>query len=141
MVNKERTISPLLARYRLATILIWVGVLIWVPLIILRSIGQKPSLFWFLPLHLLGVVGGSRLKAAVRREMGNPPPKKTRLHTLGQILVLVGILVWVIYFYLKLVVHTPVDVGQFLPYHLAAMLGGVAILLMDFLNRHPKSRS
>jgi hypothetical protein len=48
-------------------------------------------------------------------------------------------LVWAIYFYLKLVIHAPVEVSQFLPYHLAAMLSGVAILLVNFLVNRQKS--
>ena len=68
-----------------------------------------------------------------RREMGAEPPKKTRLRTLGHILVFIGISVWGVYFYLKLVVHADVDVSQFLPYHLTAMLSGVVILFVNFL--------
>jgi hypothetical protein len=139
MVTKEETLSRELTRYRLATALIWVGVLTWIPFIILRTLGQKPSLFWFLPFHLIGVVGGSRLKAAVRREMGAPPTKKTLLRTVGHILVFTGIMVWVVYFSLKLIFHLPVEVGQFLPYHLTAMLSGIVILLVNFLVNRQKS--
>jgi len=137
MVTKEETLNPTITRYRLATAMIWVGVLTWVPFIILRTMGQKPSIFWFLPFHLLGVVGGARLKAAARREMGCAPPQKTWLRILGHILLFTGISVWVVYFSLKLGFHAPVEVGQFLPYHLTAILSGIAILLVNFLvNRH-----
>lgn len=48
MVTKEGTLKPtLLTRYRLGTVLIWVGVLTWVPFIILRTMGQNQSIFWF----------------------------------------------------------------------------------------------
>ncbi len=133
MVTKDEALPTSLTRYRLASVLIWIGVLTWVPFIILRTMGQKPSLFWFLPFHLIGVVGGSRLKAAVRREMDLESPKKTRLRTLGHMLVGIGIFVWVVYFSLKLIFHAPVEVGQFLPYHLTAILSGIAILLINFL--------
>ncbi len=133
MVTREVTLNPGLVRYRLATALIWIGVLTWVPFIILRSMGEYPSIFWFLPFHLIGVAGGSRLKAAARREMGAPPPNKTQLQTIGRILVITGIMVWVVYFALKLVFHTPVEAVQFLPYHLTAMLSGIAIILVNFL--------
>ncbi|MBL7162495.1 MAG: hypothetical protein ISS57_07800 [Anaerolineales bacterium] len=139
MVIKEKVISPALNRYRLATALIWVGVLAWVPFITLRTVGQKPSLFWFLPFHLIGVVGGSRLRAAARREIGIAPQKKRSLRTTGHILVFVGILVWVPHFYLKLVAHMLVEVSQFLPYHLTAVLSGVALLLVNFLVNRRKS--
>ena len=98
MVTKKETLSPGLIRYRLATALIWLGVLIWVPFIIFRIMGVYLSIFWFLPIHLIGVVGGSRLKAAAPREMGAPPPKKTQLRTIGHILVITGIMVWVVFF-------------------------------------------
>ena len=139
MVTKKETLSPGLVRYRLGTALIWLGVLTWVPFIILQIMGEYQSIFWFLPFHLIGVVGGSRLKAAARREMGAQPPKKTQIRTIGHILVITGIMVWVVYFSLKLGFHTPVEVGQFLPYHLAAMLSGIAILLVNLLVTRQKS--
>ena len=132
MVTKEDSLIPAIARYRLANILIWTGVLTWVPFILLRFAGEKPNIFWFLPFHLLGVVGGARLKAAARRDLGEATPKKTRLRTLGHILVFTGIFVWVIYFFLKLVLHIPLEVSQFLPFHLTAMLSGVAVLFINF---------
>lgn len=133
MVTKESTINSGLFHYRLANALIWVGVLTWVPFLMMRTIGLKPSIFWFLPFHLIGVVGGARLKAAARLKMGTPPKQKTLLQTIGHILVITGIMVWVVYFSLKLIFDIPVEVGQFLPYHLTAMLSGVAILLVNFL--------
>jgi polyferredoxin len=139
MVTKESGLLPAIVRYRLASALIWIGVLTWVPFILLRFAGEKPNIFWFLPFHLLGVVGGSRLKAAARRDLGENAPKKTRMRTLGHMLVFSGIMVWVIYFYLKLVAHMPVEVNQFLPYHLTAMLSGVAILLVNFWRQRRNS--
>jgi hypothetical protein len=139
MVTKENNLIPAITRYRLATILIWVGALTWVPFIILRFAGERPNIFWFLPFHLLGVVGGSRLKAAARRDLGAATYQKTRLRTLGHILVFTGIMVWVVYFSLKLVVHLPVEVGQFLPFHLTAMLSGVIILFLNFWRERRKN--
>jgi hypothetical protein len=127
------------ARYRLANLLIWIGVLTWLPFIFLRFAGEKPNIFWFLPFHLIGVVGGSRLKSSARRDLGSTAHQKTRLRTLGHILVFTGIMVWVIYFFLKLVVHMPVEVSQFLPFHLTAMLSGVAVLFVNFWLERQKS--
>ena len=141
MVTKEMNLISANTRYRLATVLIWIGVLTWVPFILLRFAGEKPNIFWFLPFHLLGVVGGSRLKAAARRDLGENAPHKTHLRTLGHILVFTGILVWVIYFFIKLVIHTAVEVGQFLPFHLTAMLSGVTVLFLDFWLERRKSSS
>jgi polyferredoxin len=139
MVTKEDGLISPIGRYRLANLLVWVGVLTWVPFILLRFAGEKPNIFWFLPFHLLGVVGGSRLKAAARRDLGEDAPRKTRLRTLGHILVLTGISVWVVYFFVKLVLHLPVEVGQFLPFHLTAMLSGVAILFLNFWRERQKA--
>lgn len=139
MVTKNEVLIPAATRYRLANALIWIGVLTWAPFILLRFAGEKPNIFLFLPFHLFGVVVGSRLKAAARRDLGAALPKKTRLRTLGHILVFTGIMVWVAYFFLKLAVHMPVEVSQFFPYHLAAMLSGVAILFLNFWRERGKS--
>ena len=138
MVTRAYNSIPALLRYRIANLMIWIGVLAWVPFILLRIGGEKPNIFWFLPFQLLGVVGGSRLKSASRRELGESAPKNTRLRRLGHILVFTGIMVWVVYFFLKLVAHYPVEVGQFLPFHLTAMLSGVAILFINFWRERRK---
>ena len=72
--------------------------LTWLPFILLRFAGEKPNIFWFLPFHLLGVVGGSRLRTAARRELGTDPKTRPASH-LGKILIFIGVLVWMIYFF------------------------------------------
>jgi len=139
MVTRENEWLTPIARFRLANALIWVGVLTWVPFIAMRLSGAKPNIFWFLPFHLLGVVGGARLKSAARRDLGAGVPKKTRLRSMGHFLIFTGITVWVIYFFLKLALHMPVEAGQFLPFHLTAMLSGVAILFLNFWRERQKS--
>ena len=139
MVTKGEVFPAVETRYRLATVMIWVGGLTWNPFIVMRILGNTPSIFWFLPFHLIGVVGGSRMKALARREMGALPPQKTRLRTLGYMLIILGILVWMLYFSLKLIFQVPVEVVQLLPYHLAAVLSGIALLLVNFLVLRRKS--
>ncbi len=139
MVARERTTNTALMRYRVGLALIWTGVLTWLPFILLRASGSKPSIFWFLPFHLTGVIGGSRLRAKARREMGAAAPKKNVFRTLGHSLIFLGILVWGVYFYLKLVAGQPVDVGAFLPYHLTGVLGGIALLGAGYLVNARKS--
>lgn len=135
MVTDEKIHNVALTRYRLGTVSIWLGVLTWVPFIALRMAGEKPSLLWFLPFHLLGVIGGSRLRSTARRDMGTPPAKKSRLRMLGHTLILLGILVWVPYLYAKLVLQQEMEVMNFLPFHLAGILSGIFILALDyFLN-------
>ncbi len=133
MVTDEKIQNTALARYRLGTALIWLGVMTWLPFIVLRIVGEKPSLFLFLPLHLIGVVGGSRMRSLARKEMGAPPSKKILLRVLGHGLIYIGILVWAPYFYLKVFTQASVDVMNFLPYHLTGVLGGISLLVISYL--------
>jgi hypothetical protein len=136
MVAEERTANSALLRYRAGLVLIWIGVLTWLPFIVMRASGYKPSLFWFLPFHLIGVIGGSRLRKMAREEMGADAPKKNAFRTIGHSLIFLGIMVWGVYFYLKLAAGQAVDVGGFLPYHLSGIFGGIAFLVIGyFVNR------
>ena len=140
MVTEEKVIDHIVLRYRLGTILIWLGVLTWVPFIFLRAIGEKPPFLIFLPFHLIGVVGGSSLRSVARRQLGMQPPVRRSLHTVGHILVLLGISVWLPYLYLKLVLGQPVDVMDFLPFHLTGVLGGVFLHLLGFVMHRYRQR-
>ena len=134
MVTEEKIMYSALTRYRLGTVLVWLGVMTWAPFILLRIAGERLSFLWFLPFHLLGVVGGSRLRSAARKEMGAGAPAKGILHFIGHGLIYLGVLVWAPYFYLKLIAHQPVEVMDFLPYHLAGVLGGIAVLGFGYLS-------
>ena len=129
-----------LTRYRLGTVLIWLGVLTWAPFILLRIAGERPSLFLYLPFHLVGVMGGARLRASARREMDMPPPKRNRLRAAGHGLIYLGILVWAPYFYLKMFTGMPTEVMDFLPYHLVGVFGGVAVLGISHLADRIKAK-
>ena len=130
--EKGATFDAALMRYRLGIVLIWIGVLTWAPFIVMRANGIYPSIFWFLPFHLTGVIGGSRLRAAARREMGKEAPKKNAFRTIGHILIFLAIAVWGVYFYLKLVAGLPVEVTDFLPYHLTGIFGGIGLLTVNY---------
>ena len=103
MVTDEKIPNTALIRYRLGTLLIWLGIVTWLPFIVLRIAGEKPSLLWYLPFHLLGVIGGSRLRSIAQKEMGKLAPPKNALRMIGHSLIYLGILVWAPYFYLKLI--------------------------------------
>lgn len=140
MVTEEKVISNIVVRYRLGMILVWLGVLTWAPFIFLRAIGESPSFLVFLPFHLIGVIGGSRLRSAARKELGMPPSKKNVLNMAGHAMILLGILVWVPYLYLKLVMGQSVEVMNFLPFHLTGVLGGVLLHLLSYIiRRHTNS--
>lgn len=119
--------------YRWGTLLIWLGVLIWVPFILLKLDGENPSFLWYLPFHLLGVVGGSRLRSFARKELELPRRKRNLLQMAGSILIALGILSWAPYFYMKMFTQTPVDVMDFLPFHLTGVLGGILLLGINHL--------
>jgi hypothetical protein len=136
MVTDEKITNPALMRYRLGTALIWLGVMTWLPFVVLRIAGEKPSLFWYLPFHLLGVIGGSRLRSLASREMGVVAPKKNILRAIGHGLIYTGILVWVPYLYLKLIVQQPVNVMNYLPFHLTGVLGGVLCIALSYVSGH-----
>lgn len=133
MVTDEKISNGALIRYRLGSVFIWLGVLVWAPFIVLRIKGEQPPMSLYLPFHLLGVIGGSRLRAFARKELGLPKPQKTRLQLLGHGLIWSGILVWVPYYYFKVVVGQPVDVMDYLPYHLTGILIGVLLLVVNML--------
>jgi hypothetical protein len=139
MVTQEKIISSIVLRYRLGTVLIWLGVLTWVPFIFLRAIGENPQFLVFLPFHLVGVIGGSRLRSIARKELGLLPPEKNRLVIAGHILIWLGILVWVPYLYIKLVLGQSVEAMNYLPYHLAGVFGGVLLYILNYvLDRNRK---
>lgn len=131
MVTDEKIYNAAWMRYRLGNVFIWLGVLVWVPFIVLRIMGEQPSMSLYLPLHLLGVMGGARLRTYARKELGIPKPQKTRLQLLGHGLIWAGILVWVPYYYLKVVSNQPVDVMDYLPYHLICVFGGIILILIN----------
>lgn len=133
MVTEEKILGSAMQRYRLGAILVWIGVFTWVPFILLRVVGERPPFLWFLPFHLLGVVGGSRLRAIARKELGISPPKRSILLIASHLSIILGILVWVPYLYLKLVMGQPVEVIDYLPYHLTGVLGGVFLHVLNYV--------
>ena len=126
MVTDEKIYNAALRRYRFGNILVWLGVLVWVPFIVLRVMGEQPSMSWYLPLHLLGVMGGSRLRAFASKELGMLPAKKSRLRRIGHGLLFVSVLVWAPYYYLK-AMEQPVELMDYLPFHLVGVLSGMVI--------------
>ena len=94
--------------------------------------GENPSFLLFLPVHLLGVIGGARLRSIARQELGLIPNKKSYLTLAGHLMIILGILVWVPYLYLKLVMGQSVEVMSYLPYHLSGVLGGVSLHILNY---------
>lgn len=141
MVANDKIDNTTRVRFKLGTILIWMGVMTWLPFIVLRIAGEKPSLFLFLPVHLIGVISGSRMRSLARKEMATPPYRaKKKLQIYGHGLIYTGILVWAPYFYLKLFTQKSIDVMDFLPYHLTGVFGGILLLVISYLKSRPRSK-
>jgi hypothetical protein len=133
MVTEEKMINTVMLRYRLGTVLLWLGIFTWVPFIFLRAIGDQPPFLYFLPFHLVGVIGGSRLRSSARQALDLVPPRKRLLGLAGHALIITGILVWVPYLYSKLALGQAVEVMSYLPFHLAGVLGGVTLHVLSYL--------
>jgi len=109
-------------------ILIWLGVLAWVPYVYLLISGKDASLFPFLALHLTGVMGGVWFKKRQWSTNNHPLPSTgNRKRPISNILILLGILVWAPYLILQKFCGFDVDVAPYLFVHLTGVLGGIFI--------------
>ncbi len=116
-------------RYQFGTALIWLGVLAWAPYFVLRLNGSSPSLWAFLPFHLVGVIGGGRLRATARRQLGIPAKKRKGYRLVAHWLMIASILVWLLYYGLK-IAGLPVSLSPFLTVHLTGVLGGTGLMAL-----------
>jgi hypothetical protein len=78
------------------------------------------------------VIGGSRLRSEARKELGMGAPNKNLMRLLGHGMIFLGILVWAPYLYLKLVSGHPVEVMDYLPFHLTGVLGGISLHILSY---------
>jgi phosphatidylglycerophosphate synthase len=123
---------------KIGKVLLIMGVLAWAPFLILVFMGEEPSIYPFLVVHLTGVIGGTRLRS---RGKDGEPKKRSRRQIIGKILILLGVLAWAPYLYQKDVLGEPVEIGLFLTAHLTGVLTGIALLLSVPLQRYlQKSR-
>ncbi len=119
-------------RKTLANILIIMGVLAWVPFLYLVATGQEPSIFPYLTVHLIGVIGGSQL----RRKSSPSTKKRNRRQVTGRILILLGVFAWAPYLYQKEILSQSVEMAPYLTAHLFGVLGGIALLLSVLLSQN-----
>lgn len=137
MVNNKNTSGAARIKYRFGVALLWLGILTWLPFIVLRVAGETPSLFWFLPFHLAGVIGGAHLRTSARKDLGIGQSPGSSLKVAGHGLIFAGILVWAPFMYFRLN-GQPVDTMHYLPFHLAGIVGGAGLLVIDFLKNKEK---
>jgi hypothetical protein len=109
-------------------VLIWLGVLAWLPFFYLLSVGREVSIFPFLALHLTGVLGGSWLRNQTNKQQDAVQGAHGRRRKmLGKVLIYLGVLAWAPYFYLTRMLGQAVEIDPFLIAHLTGVLGGAAL--------------
>ena len=114
----------------LGNVLIWIGVLAWVPFFILIGNGGQVSVFPFLGAHLAGVLGGGWLRNTADRLEGLDKiesQRGRRRKLISKIMIYLGVLAWAPYFYFERVLGQDLDIGPFLAVHLTGILGGAAL--------------
>jgi hypothetical protein len=117
----------ILDKEKLGKIFIWIGVLAWVPFFILIISHKDRSIFPYLTVHLTGVIFGTRLRASTKKH--NENQIRHRRHIIGRILILLGVLAWLPYFYQKYILSDLVTIEPYLIVHLVGVLGGIVLLL------------
>ena len=123
-------------RRTLGTILIWLGVLAWAPFLTLAASDQPVSIFPFLAAHLAGVLGGAWLRSSADRAEGAIKVENgQRRRIVSRIMIYLGVLAWVPYFYLEKALGQDVEIGPFLAAHLTGVLGGAALRASVELDR------
>lgn len=113
--------------HRYGTILLWAGVLVWAPFFILRMFGDSPSLLVYLPFHLLGVIGGARMRASANKQLGKPIENHRGYKRVAHYIVIASLLVWIPYYGLK-ISGRPVELTPFLMVHLIGIFSGTGLM-------------
>ena len=123
--------------HKYGTYLLWAGVLVWAPFFFLRILGESPSLAIYLPFHLAGVIGGSRLRTAANQQLGKPKVVRKGYKKVAHGLVIASLLVWIPYYVLKLS-GQPVDLNPYLTLHLIGIIGGTGLMAFGGLAKYFK---
>ncbi len=118
---------------KMGTIFIWMGVAAWLPFLYLLAVGQHPSIYPFLVLHLVGILGGTRMKALAKKD--KTTRKRHKRQVIGRIMIILGVLAWLPYFYQKELLDMTVEIRPYLSVHLFGVLGGIALLASVPLTR------
>ena len=118
-----------------SNILIWIGVLAWVPYIAARLVQIDLSGIPFLIVHLIGVLGGIILRRQALAGAAPPSEKIKRLKTISTILLVIGVSVWGVYFGLEWLTGIEREITPFLITHLSFVLTGAGIKIYIFTSR------
>lgn len=113
---------------KVGSILIWLGILSWVPYIILLSLNRDVSVLPFLAAHLTGVLGGNKIRSNTEKQaednLSEPLKRRKKLST---ILIYLGVAVWLPYIYLSSILQIETEIAPFLALHLTGVLGGAGL--------------
>ena len=120
MINTKFRVS----RQEIGTIIIYLGVFVWVPYFFLLISGKDVPIIPYLVLHLLGIFGGSKLRGKTSEETTLFGKRRRRI---SRILIYVGVLAWLPYYYIVGVIRLEVDATPFLFVHLAGVIGGILV--------------
>jgi uncharacterized membrane protein YjjB (DUF3815 family) len=114
----------------LGLLLIWAGVLAWVPFLLLAANSAAPSIFPFLAAHLAGVLGGAWLRRSADASEGIVHANDQfgrRRKIVSTVMIYLGVLAWAPYFYLDKFLQVETVITPFLALHLTGVLGGLAL--------------
>lgn len=124
--------------------LILLGVLVWFPFLTAMVMGEDWPFLPFLAVHLIGVLGGWRLRAraAAMEGTGSSAPEiGHRRRLLSRLLIYLGVLAWAPYFYQTRVLGNEVEISPYLAAHLTGVLSGVVLRLSVEIERRGRVRS
>jgi hypothetical protein len=126
--------------HKYGTILLWAGILVWAPFFILRGMGESPSLLVYLPFHLAGVVGGSRIRKTAKQRLGLPKPVSTWHKKVAHVLVIASLLIWIPYYAFKLS-GQEVELTPYLTLHLIGIFSGTGLMAFGGIAKYFKRGS
>ena len=127
-----------MSRKEIGTIIIYLGVFVWIPYFLLLFSGREVSMIPYLTLHLLGIFGGAKVRGKIAKEtmlFGN------RRRKISRILIYIGILAWLPYYYLEGITGLEVDITPFLFVHLSGIMGGVLLQASVWMSKSIRQKT
>lgn len=120
----------------LGRVLIWLGVLAWVPYLYMLSLDQVVSIFPFLGVHLTGVLGGSWLVSDADKKDGIVRTKRGKKRRIAsKVLIYLGVLAWAPYLYITRSLGQEIEITPYLIAHLTGILSGAAVRISVDLDK------
>lgn len=119
-------------KIRYSKLLIWLGVLAWAPFILSRFMGLDLNGIPFLIAHLSGISGGLYLRRQAAKEMPAPSARIKKLKRFSTILLVIGVSVWPLYYLVRLLSQSPIELRGFLILHLAFVIVGGSMKMYIF---------